>query len=61
MEFLSTAANLADEVFLIPQFGMVQSLNVSVATAVIVYEALRQRFKKECIIKVNLMKKHLIN
>ena len=37
------AANLSDEKFLIPQFGMVQSLNVSVATAVILYEALRQR------------------
>ena len=37
------AANLADETFLIPQFGMVQSLNVSVATAVILYEAMRQR------------------
>ncbi|HMN48311.1 MAG TPA: TrmH family RNA methyltransferase [Ignavibacteriaceae bacterium] len=41
-----TAAKLADEVFLIPQFGMVQSLNVSVATAVILYEALRQRLQK---------------
>lgn len=41
-----TAAKLADEVFLIPQFGMVQSLNVSVATAIIIYEALRQRLKK---------------
>lgn len=40
------AAKLADEVFLIPQFGMVQSLNVSVATAVIVYEAMRQRLKR---------------
>jgi len=40
-----TAAKLADEVFLIPQFGMVQSLNVSVATAIILYEALRQRLK----------------
>jgi tRNA (guanosine-2'-O-)-methyltransferase len=40
------AAKLADEKFLIPQFGMVQSLNVSVATAVIVYEAMRQRIKK---------------
>jgi tRNA (guanosine-2'-O-)-methyltransferase len=38
------AAKLADEIFLIPQFGMVQSLNVSVATAVILYEAMRQRF-----------------
>jgi tRNA (guanosine-2'-O-)-methyltransferase len=40
------AAKLADDVFLIPQFGMVQSLNVSVATAVILYEAMRQRIKK---------------
>lgn len=40
------AANFADGVFLIPQFGMVQSLNVSVATAVILYEAMRQRIKK---------------
>ena len=40
------AAKLADEVFLIPQIGMVQSLNVSVATAVILYEAMRQRMKK---------------
>jgi tRNA (guanosine-2'-O-)-methyltransferase len=40
------AAKSADEIFYIPQFGMVQSLNVSVATAVIIYEALRQRLKK---------------
>ena len=39
------AAKFADEIFLIPQFGMVQSLNVSVATAIIIYEALRQRLK----------------
>ncbi len=38
------AAKFADEIFLIPQFGMVQSLNVSVATAVIMYEAMRQRW-----------------
>ena len=37
------AANLADKKFLIPMHGMVQSLNVSVAAAVILYEALRQR------------------
>jgi tRNA (guanosine-2'-O-)-methyltransferase len=41
-----SSAELADEVFLIPQFGMVQSLNVSVATAVILYEAMRQRLQK---------------
>jgi tRNA (guanosine-2'-O-)-methyltransferase len=39
------AANLADEKFLIPMYGMVQSLNVSVAAAVILYEAVRQRSK----------------
>ncbi len=40
------AAEKADEIFLIPMYGMVQSLNVSVAGAVILYEALRQRQKK---------------
>lgn len=34
---------LADKKFLIPMRGMVQSLNVSVAAAVILYEAQRQR------------------
>ncbi len=37
------AADLADKKFLIPMQGMVQSLNVSVAAAVILYEAYRQR------------------
>ncbi len=36
-------AKLADKKFLIPMRGMVQSLNVSVAAAVILYEAQRQR------------------
>lgn len=40
------AAEAADDTFMIPMFGMVQSLNVSVAAAVILYEALRQRSKK---------------
>lgn len=40
------AANMADEKFLIPMYGMVQSLNVSVAAAVIAYEAARQRKSK---------------
>ncbi len=39
------ATNPADKKFLIPMFGMVQSLNVSVAAAIILYEALRQRMK----------------
>lgn len=37
------AVNLADGNFLIPQVGMIQSLNISVACAVSVYEAFRQR------------------
>lgn len=37
------AARLADVNFQIPMHGMIQSLNVSVATAVTLYEALRQR------------------
>ncbi len=37
------AADLADEIFYIPMFGLIQSLNVSVANAVILYEAMRQR------------------
>lgn len=39
------AAELADEHILVPMLGMVQSLNVSVATAIILYEAQRQREK----------------
>lgn len=54
-----TAAEKADEVFLIPQFGMVQSLNVSVATAVILYEAMRQRIRKGMYDKSELDKKTL--
>ena len=34
---------MADERFLIPMYGMVQSLNVSVSAAITIYEALRQR------------------
>lgn len=37
------AAQSADGLFFIPMHGMVQSLNVSVANAVILYEAQRQR------------------
>ncbi len=39
-------AELADEVFYIPMRGMIQSLNVSVAAAVTLYEAQRQRALK---------------
>lgn len=41
------AAQKADKLFYIPMMGMVQSLNVSVAAAVILYEALRQRKEKD--------------
>ncbi len=37
------AAKLADGIIHIPMFGMIRSLNVSVATAVILFEAVRQR------------------
>lgn len=37
------AREIADQLITIPMFGMIESLNVSVATAVILYEACRQR------------------
>lgn len=37
------AARLADGILQIPMLGMIQSLNVSVATAIILFEAVRQR------------------
>jgi tRNA (guanosine-2'-O-)-methyltransferase len=40
------AVELADGNFVIPQVGMVQSLNISVACAVTLYEAFRQRNAK---------------
>lgn len=39
------ACNGADDNLIIPQMGMVQSLNISVACAVVLYEALRQRLR----------------
>ncbi len=39
----SEAAELADGILKIPMFGMIQSLNVSVAAAVLLFEAVRQR------------------
>ncbi|GAB4294550.1 MAG: RNA methyltransferase [Ignavibacteriaceae bacterium] len=41
------ACQKADKLFRIPMYGMVQSLNVSVASAVILYEAVRQRYRKK--------------
>lgn len=40
------AVKHSDGNFLIPQYGMIQSLNISVACAVSLYEALRQRVAK---------------
>ena len=40
------AALDADGLIQIPMFGMIQSLNVSVACAITLYEALRQRLRK---------------
>lgn len=37
------ALDLADGNFIIPQYGLIQSLNISVACAVTLYEVLRQR------------------
>ena len=34
---------ISDELIKLPQFGKIQSLNVSVAAGVIIYEVLRQR------------------
>lgn len=41
------AVALADGNFLIPQIGVIQSLNISVACAVSVFEAFRQRQSKD--------------
>lgn len=35
--------NMADELFIIPQYGQTDSLNAAVATGMMVYEAMRQR------------------
>ena len=51
--------NLSDRSFMIPMYGMVQSLNVSVAAAVCIYEALRQREIKGLYRKSGYTKKEL--
>ncbi|MDC1067547.1 RNA methyltransferase [Candidatus Kapabacteria bacterium] len=40
------ALSLSDGNFIIPQVGMIQSLNISVSVAVTLYEAYRQRYLK---------------
>lgn len=51
---------LSKKNFMIPMHGMVQSLNVSVAVAVCLYEALRQRESKNMYSKSKFSKKELI-
>lgn len=53
--------NYADEKIYIPMRGMIQSLNVSVATAVTLYEALRQRTIKGLYDKPDLNNEELEN
>ena len=50
---------LSDRNFMIPMYGMIQSLNVSVAVAVSLYEALRQRELKGKYLKPGLSKREL--
>lgn len=50
------AVKLSDQTFYIPMRGMVQSLNVSVAAAVTLYEAQRQRLLKGMYDKTSLSK-----
>jgi len=49
------AAKKADRNFQIPMLGMIQSLNVSVACAVSLYEVLRQRLVKGDLLKPKLL------
>ena len=53
------AVKLSDETFYIPMRGMIQSLNVSVAAAVTLYEAQRQRVLKGKYKKSELSKEEL--
>jgi tRNA (guanosine-2'-O-)-methyltransferase len=55
------AAKLADKIFYIPMSGMIQSLNVSVATAVTLYEAYRQRKSKGMYARSELSEKEIEN
>ncbi|MBK8945698.1 MAG: RNA methyltransferase [Ignavibacteriae bacterium] len=53
--------NLIDKQIYIPMHGMIQSLNVSVAAAVILYEAQRQRLNKKMYINSELTNNQLDN
>ncbi|RMD45325.1 MAG: tRNA (guanine-N2)-dimethyltransferase [Aquificota bacterium] len=49
----------ADKKIIIPMYGMAQSLNVSVATGIILYEAQRQREEKGLYRQVSLTEKEI--
>lgn len=49
--------DICDQIISIPMFGMIESLNVSVAAAVVLYEATRQRLKKRYYPNQNLTDK----
>ena len=51
----------SDELFFIPMYGMVQSLNVSVATAISLYEAMRQRMRSGLYGKTSLTEEEFNN
>ena len=53
------AASLADQHIIIPMLGMVPSLNVSVAAAIILFEAQRQRFEAHAYDKPQLNEKEI--
>jgi len=53
------AAGQADGMIQIPMFGMIQSLNVSVACAIVLYEALRQRLERGYYAKSKFSEKKL--
>ncbi len=53
------AAELADQHIIIPMLGMVPSLNVSVAAAIILFEAQRQRFEAHAYDKAQLSQKEI--
>lgn len=50
------AEKLADSTVYIPMFGMIQSLNVSVSAAVMLYEAARQRHEKKMFFREDMPK-----
>ena len=56
-----TASELSDGNFIIPQVGMIQSLNISVACAVSVYEAFRQRLNNGMYDKPQLNSEEMFN